>query len=316
LSAIFHVKTVSVSPFTLCTNPAACLDEGQDNSKGESESHDTAYYGSGFCGMLSFTPQTTVATDQGKHPISKLRPGDEVWAYNPQTHKMELQPILHVWIHQDDDLVDLTITPTKHTSHDQATRPKDEIIHTNKKHPFLTIEKGFLPVGQITIGMHVQQAGGSIGLITGWMLIPGVKTMYNLEVAQDHTFTVGDGQWVVHNTNCNDATTTLYHYTTERGLQGIVDSESLHPSLREENPRDARHGNGQYLTDLEPGRLTRGQIARRLFGVPWAARKISHYIEISVDGLNVENPTDHIFLVPGDTPLDLQGRIVGFGQTP
>jgi len=23
--------------------------------------------------------------------------------------------------------------------------------------------------------------------------------MYNLEVAQDHTFTVGDGQWVVHN---------------------------------------------------------------------------------------------------------------------
>jgi hypothetical protein len=23
--------------------------------------------------------------------------------------------------------------------------------------------------------------------------------MYNLEVAQDHTFTVGDGQWIVHN---------------------------------------------------------------------------------------------------------------------
>jgi filamentous hemagglutinin len=26
-----------------------------------------------------------------------------------------------------------------------------------------------------------------------------VMTMYNLEVAQDHTFTVGAGQWVVHN---------------------------------------------------------------------------------------------------------------------
>src|SRR5258708_24546675 len=30
--------------------------------------------------------------------------------------------------------------------------------------------------------------------------MPGTQVMYNLEVAQDHTFTVGDGQWVVHNT--------------------------------------------------------------------------------------------------------------------
>ena len=30
--------------------------------------------------------------------------------------------------------------------------------------------------------------------------------MYDLEVAQDHTFTVGDGQWVVHNADCDPAT--------------------------------------------------------------------------------------------------------------
>ena len=29
--------------------------------------------------------------------------------------------------------------------------------------------------------------------------MPGVKTMYNLEVAHDHTFVVGVGMWVVHN---------------------------------------------------------------------------------------------------------------------
>jgi hypothetical protein len=38
-----------------------------------------------------------------------------------------------------------------------------------------------------------------VGVITGWKVVPGVKTMYNLEVAQDHTFVVGVGQWVVHN---------------------------------------------------------------------------------------------------------------------
>jgi hypothetical protein len=118
---------------------------------------------------------------------------------------MEVQPILHVWVHQDDDLVDLTVTPIKQDPHGKTQPTKDELIHTNKKHPFFTAEKGFLPVGQIKIGMHVVQADGSIGLITGWVLIPGVKTMYNLEVAQDHTFTVGDEQWVVHNCGGNGA---------------------------------------------------------------------------------------------------------------
>jgi hypothetical protein len=47
--------------------------------------------------------------------------------------------------------------------------------------------------------MHVVEAGGQIGVITGWKVVPGIQTMYNLEVAQDHTFTVGAGQWVVHN---------------------------------------------------------------------------------------------------------------------
>ena len=43
------------------------------------------------------------------------------------------------------------------------------------------------------------EANGEAGVITGWKVVPGVKVMYNLEVAQDHTFTVGVGQWVVHN---------------------------------------------------------------------------------------------------------------------
>ncbi len=40
------------------------------------------------------------------------------------------------------------------------------------------------------------------GMVTAWKVVPGVSVMYNLEVANDHTFTVGDGQWVVH--NCGD----------------------------------------------------------------------------------------------------------------
>jgi len=125
-----------------------------------------------------------------------------VLAYNPKTGKMEQEPILHVWINHDHDLIDLTITTTTKGSHGHSTKTS-EVVHTNQKHPFFTMEHGFLPVGQIKLGMHILRADGSVGVVTGWKVVPGIRTMYNLEVAQDHTFTVGSGQWVVHN-QCSD----------------------------------------------------------------------------------------------------------------
>ncbi|MGB8343357.1 MAG: polymorphic toxin-type HINT domain-containing protein [Ktedonobacteraceae bacterium] len=123
-------------------------------------------------------------------------------AYNPKTRKMEDEPILHVWIHTDNDLVDLTLTTKLHAPHSTVTTTANEVIHTNKKHPFFTEEQGFVPVGQLKLGMHVLRADGRYGVITGYKVVPGAKVMYNLEVAQDHTFTVGIGQWVVHNATC------------------------------------------------------------------------------------------------------------------
>ncbi len=175
-----------------CISLPACLHDSS-GVKGEEESNDVRF------GGCSFTATTPVTTAQGKQPIGKLKPGEKVWAYNPRTHKMEWQPILHVWIDKDNDLVNLTITTPAKTQHGKPLKETSEVVQTNKKHPFFTIEKGFLPVGQIKVGMHVLRGDGRMGTITGYMLVPGVETMYNLEVAQDHTFTVGEGQWVGHN---------------------------------------------------------------------------------------------------------------------
>jgi hypothetical protein len=128
-----------------------------------------------------------------------MHPGEKVEAYNPKTHHMELEPVLHVWINHDHDLVDLTLTTRTPVTHGKPAAKTSEVIHTNKKHPFLTEEKGFLPVGQIKLGMHMRRADGTYGVVTGWKVVPGASVMYNLEVAQDHTFAVGDGQWMVHN---------------------------------------------------------------------------------------------------------------------
>jgi A nuclease family of the HNH/ENDO VII superfamily with conserved AHH len=114
---------------------------------------------------------------------------------------MELQPLLHVWTHTDNDLVDLTITTTQKGQRGTPVTRKSEVVHTSE-HPFLTAEKGFTPTRDVKMGMHVLRTDGSVGVVTGWRSVHGTKVMYNLEVAQDHTFTVGDGQWVVHN-ECN-----------------------------------------------------------------------------------------------------------------
>ena len=171
----------------------------------------------------SFTARTLVTTAQGKQAISKLHVGEKVLAYNPKTHQMELQPILHVWIDKDSDLVDLTLTTVK-AQHGRSVSRQSEVIHTNKKHPFFTKERGFLPVGQIKLGMHVLRADGTHGVVTGWRVVPGTQVMYNLEVAQDHTFTVGSGEWVVHN-DCGPSTLKngLQVSLTEQGLEHSFD---------------------------------------------------------------------------------------------
>ncbi len=112
---------------------------------------------------------------------------------------MELQPIEHIWINHDDDLIDLTLSTPAHLEHGKPIGATSEVVHTNKKHPFLTQEEGFVAVGDLVPGMHIVRADGSLGVVSKWVVVSGIKTMYNLEVAQDHTFTVGDGQWVVHN---------------------------------------------------------------------------------------------------------------------
>jgi hypothetical protein len=190
-----------------------------------------------FC---SFTASTAVMTAVGKQAIGSLHVGEKVLAYNSKTHKMELQPILHVWIDKDNDLVDLTLTTVHRTQQGRGVSRQSEVIHTNKKHPFLTKEKGFLPVGQIKLGMHVLRADGQWGIVTGWKVVAGAMTMYNLEVAQDHTFTVGAGEWVVHNCDPNQ----LVNQTARNYAQRMFNAfrDHLTPSDLEGAWRDL-HGN-------------------------------------------------------------------------
>ena len=104
-----------------------------------------------------------------------------------------------------------------------------------------------------------------------------------------------------------------YHYTNEKGLKGITESNQLNPSLKANNPKDARYGNGQYLSDINPESTTPAKLARKFITVP-NRYKYTHYIEIDVTDLNVIQGRDGVYVIPNEEALDLTGRIKNSGK--
>lgn len=107
---------------------------------------------------------------------------------------------------------------------------------------------------------------------------------------------------------------TLFHYTDDVGLDGILSSKKLNPSLKAVNPKDARYGNGQYLSDFIPGSKSPAQLSREFIGNPFQGRRYSNYIEIDVSGLNVIKGRNGVFVIPNEVPLDISKRIVSYGS--
>jgi hypothetical protein len=111
----------------------------------------------------------------------------------------------------------------------------------------------------------------------------------------------------------SDLQQTLYHYTDPAGLKGILDSGQLNPSLASVNPGDVRFGEGQYLSDIEPGTKTPAQLSRAFLGLPFQGARFTNFVGIDVSGLQVIQGRPGVFVVPGTSPLDLSGRIVSWG---
>ncbi len=111
----------------------------------------------------------------------------------------------------------------------------------------------------------------------------------------------------------SDIPARLYHYTTENGMNGIVLSNSLRASTAAANPNDVRYGNGQYLSDIVPGTKTPAQLSREFINNPFQGRRFTHYVEINVIGLPIQQGRPGVYVVPGDGELDLTGRILRHG---
>jgi hypothetical protein len=106
----------------------------------------------------------------------------------------------------------------------------------------------------------------------------------------------------------------LYHYTTKEGHDEILRTQVLLPSLRASNPKDARHGDGQYLSDIPPRLKRPGQLSYLFLNIPYQGRRFAYYIGLNVDGLNPIKGREYVWVIPNQQPLDISGRVVSHGE--
>jgi hypothetical protein len=95
------------------------------------------------------------------------------------------------------------IAPTLRASQ-QPGASAGETIYTTANHPWLTADRGWVAAGDLRPGEPVVTLSGGSGIVVWVQVVAGPGTMYNLTVAQDHTYAVGAWQWVVHNFGCGE----------------------------------------------------------------------------------------------------------------
>jgi len=138
----------------------------------------------------SFTEDAPVWSESGLTPIGDLGIDDKVWAFNEATGEMELQEIVHL----------IQRSGTYTLVH--LTTESGEVINATDGHPvFVKGEAGWewRDAGDIEAGAVVRDAKGAERHVVKVEKSEFTGPVFNLTVANDHTYFVGRDRVLVHN---------------------------------------------------------------------------------------------------------------------
>ena len=136
--------------------------------------------------------------DGTRLPIAELQAGDLVWTTDPETGESTAQPVLETRASYGDKHL-FTITA-------QTALGEPDTFTATAGHEIWVEGKGWTSVDHLTVGDQLRGATGGILTIQrmhdrGWL---SGHTVYNLTVANTHTYYVGTNEQLVHNAaSCN-----------------------------------------------------------------------------------------------------------------
>ena len=143
-----------------------------------------------FKGCRCFIAGTLVLTAEGYKKIEDIQVGDMVLAYDEQTGEQCYKPVLQLFRNESKDWTSVTVSGG------------EEIISTPGHKYYLPATKQWVAAEDLKKGTKVLLSDGSYGIVEAVKPIHYDKpqTTYNFEVADVHTYYVGNGV-LVHNMN-------------------------------------------------------------------------------------------------------------------
>ena len=133
---------------------------------------------------------TLVLTAEGFKPIEAIAAGDWVLAKDPQTGELKAKRVTFAYSSIHEDVLILTV---------RQGDGDEELIVTTSEHPFHVRDRGWVPAGDLTVEDAPIALSGEALAIVSIEFVAGARTAYNFEVADFHTYGVGDSQVWVHN---------------------------------------------------------------------------------------------------------------------
>ncbi|MFE5797306.1 polymorphic toxin-type HINT domain-containing protein [Streptomyces sp. NPDC056503] len=132
-----------------------------------------------------FPAGTEIAVKGGTKKIEDIRVGDLVWSADPDTGERELKPVVRLFEKTVDRLVTVETGGTT--------------VRATPDHPFRTADAGWTEAGNLHRGDRLVERDGGTSAVSSVGVEDGSVRVYNFEVADDHTYFVGERQLLVHN---------------------------------------------------------------------------------------------------------------------
>jgi len=145
-----------------------------------------------------FVAGTLVATQQGLRAIEDIRVGEMVLARDERTGQTGFKPVTELVRRHDREVWRLTLASPAGGG-DEANL---ETFETTDDHPWRTVAGTWSQTMDLKPGVRILRARGPPVTVVSVVRTGVMRPTYNFEVADWHTYFVGDAGVWVHNANC------------------------------------------------------------------------------------------------------------------
>ncbi|WP_315837736.1 FG-GAP-like repeat-containing protein [Bradyrhizobium prioriisuperbiae] len=132
---------------------------------------------------MSLAHDTPISVNGGIRPISDIRIGDKVWAFDAALGRPGLYPVTRLHERTAPGVLRVTI--------------EDQVTEVTAEHPFKVQGRGWVRARHLKVGDRLVVLSGSDRVVTKVEPVPGAVKVYNFEVSAAHSYYAGGV--LVHN---------------------------------------------------------------------------------------------------------------------